>query len=298
MVIFVNSEGSTRQSPTNISDTTSEDEFVVFVPLSNPRTETHLITLGAAIANQRDDRVVAVTIIQVPDQTSLQAARDRFEVQDSKDQLAGARRTASDIGAPIETRTIFSHRLFKTVFDTARQYEADLCLMGCGSELPGISGRTEPLIDELAHSLPCDFLVFKDRGFDLSNVLLPTTGGPHTELAADIARVLQTEFGSELTMLHVADDPDEGERFLASWASKHGLEGAAQRVEVGDIETAIESAAREHTMILIGATQVGVLSRLARGSLTLDVLQDVECSVLITERKTERGFFERIFRRQ
>ena len=298
MVISVSSEDSTSQPLTSTSDTSSEEEFVVLVPLSNPRTESHLITLGAAIANQRNGRVVAVTIVQVPDQTSLEAARDRFEVQDSKDLLAGAQRTASDIGAAIETRTIFSHRLFKTVIDTARQYEADLCLMGWGSELPGVSGRPEPLIDELAHSLPCDFLVFKDRGFDLSRVLLPTTGGPHTELAADVARVFQTEFGSELTVLHVADDSAEGEHFLASWVSDHGLKDAAQRVEVGDIETAIESAAREHTMILIGATQAGVLARLARGSLTLDVLHDVDCSVLIAEQKTERGFLERIFRRR
>ena len=293
----MSSENSQEWSTMDDFDSTSETEGpVVLVPLANPKTQTHLITLGTAIANQWNGRVVAVTIVQVPDQTSLEYARDQMSYQESKDLLAGAQRTASKIGAPIETHTIFSHNLFKTVFDTARRYEADICLMGWGTELPGVSGRTESLVDELAHSLPCDFLMFQDRGFDPSKVLLPTTGGPHTDLAADIGRILRAEFGSELTLLHIADDYEEGHTFLDSWAVEHDLEDAERQIEVGDIETAIETIAREHTMILIGSTEAGILSRLARGSLTIDILHDVECSVLITERKTTRGLLERLFK--
>ena len=290
-------DSATATSPT-IDNETADEKFVVVVALANPKTEAHLVTLGAAIANQRNGTVVALTVVQVPDQTSLREAREQFEYQDSRDLLKGARRTATDIGAPVETHTIFSHRLFKPVFDATRRYGADLCVIGWGAALPGVSGRPEPLREELTESLPCDFLVFKDRGFDPSKVLLPTTGGPHTDLAADIARILEAEFGSELTLLHVAEDPDEGETFLERWAVEHDLQRANRRVEVWDIERAIETVAQEQTMILIGATQAGVLARLARGSLTLDVLHGVDCSVLITERQTERSVFERLFRRR
>lgn len=283
----------------SLLDSGSDDEeFVALVFLSNPKTESHLISLGASIANQQNGRVVAVTIVQVPDQTALEAARERFEQQAATDLLAGARRDAAAFGAPIETHTIFSHRLFKQVFDAARRYDADVCVMGWGQDLPGLAGRTEPVVEELAHSLPCDFLVFNDRGFDPSRVLLPTTGGPHTEMAAAVARIFRTEFGSNVTLLHVTDDVAEGQEFLTLWAERSHLSGATLRVETGDIERTIESAAVNQTMILIGATETGVLSRLAGRSVVSDVVSGVDCSVLIAERRTKRTLFGRLIGRQ
>lgn len=283
-----------------IADTNSStsDEFVVVVPLSNPETEAHLIALGAAIAKQRNGRVIAVNIVQIPDQTPLEVARDQFDYQSSAELLAEARRDAADLGVPIETHTVLSHRLFKQIFDAVRRYDANACVMGWGADYPGVAGRAESVVDELAHALPCDLLVFKDRGFDPSRILLPTTGGPHTDMAASIARILQAEFGSNLTLLYVADDREEGEAFLRSWAADHDLTGADLLIETGDIEAAIEEAAHEHTLILIGATEVGVLSRLVRGSLVLNVLKDVDCSVIIAERETDRGLFHKLFGRQ
>jgi nucleotide-binding universal stress UspA family protein len=37
-------------------------------------------------------------------------------------------------------------------------------------------------------------------------------------------------------------------------------------------------------MVILGATERGLLSRLFRGSLVLDVVDDVECTVLLAER--------------
>jgi nucleotide-binding universal stress UspA family protein len=280
------------------ADSETADEFVVFVPLSNPETEGHLIRLASAIANQRDGRVIAVTLVQVPDQTPLEAARDGFDHETSEKLLSDAEGDASELGVPIETHTIFSHRLFEEIFDAAERYDADVCLMGWGPDSPGVAGRAESVTHELAHSLPCDFLVFKDRGFDPSRVLLPTTGGPHTDMAAIVARILRAEFGSEVTLLHVADDPQEGREFLEKWAAEHDLQNAHLLIETGDVEEAIEDAAADHTLILIGATEAGVLSRLVRRSLVLDVLYEVDCSVLITERETKRSLFERLLRRR
>ncbi|WP_135821104.1 amino acid permease [Halostella litorea] len=271
--------------------------YRVMVPLANPEHQQELITLASAVAKQRGGEVHAVHIVQVPDQTSLSYAEDRLdEFAADRDIVESARENAETFGVPVETHTVLSHRSFEEVFDAATTYDVDLVVMGWGPH--SHDGRAESRLDELTHDIPCDFVVLKDRGFDASRILVPTAGGPSSDLSAELAALLRSEFGAEVSLLHaVGEDetPEEAERFLEGWADDHGLADANLLVSEADVETAIGEAAADHTMLLIGATERGLLSRLLRGSLVLDVVEDVDCSVLLTETSRERSLRERLF---
>ena len=274
-------------------------KYRVFVPLANPEHEKDLITLASAVAKQRGGTVVAAHIVQVPDQTALETARDRVDEFDaeSADLLARAERDAETFGVDVETHTILSHRGFEEIFDAARTHDADLTVMGWGPDSHGSPGRVESAMDEVTSDVPCDFLVLRDRGFDPEHILVPTAGGPESDLSAEVVSLLQQEYGSKVTLLYVADEDEEatGADFLERWADEHDLGDAERRVETGDVETAIETAARDCSLVVLGATERGLLQRLVSGSVVMDVAEKVDCSVILAEKSQKRSLRERLF---
>lgn len=273
----------------------------VLVALANPRTERALVTLGAAVADHRDGRVLAMHVVTVPDQTPLAAVagdRERFD-EASERLLAAATEDAGALGVPVETTTVLSHRGLRQVFDAARAHEADAVVLGYGgARFAG--GRAEGVLDEVAADLPCDVLVLDGDEVDPTDVLVPTAGGYSAALSAEVAVALRESFGAAVTLLYVADEgaEREGRAFLEEWAGDHGLPDADRHVETGDVEAAIACHAAAASLVVVGATGRGLLARVVRGSLTLDVLDDLETPVVMAERPDSRSLLERLLGRR
>ncbi|EMA63343.1 amino acid permease [Halorubrum lipolyticum] len=270
----------------------------IMVAVSNPRTESALITLAGALAKHEGGRVLATHIVTVPDQTSLEtAAENRTGLDQSSELLlkeAAADAEAFDV--PIETKTILSHRGIEEVFDAARTNDADTVVMGYGgTRFAG--GRVEGSLDELTHDLPCDFLVLDGQRLDLSDVLVPTAGGPSSDLSGEVARALRDTVGVDVSLLYVADTGDEesGREFLTDWSEGHGLGDADLRVETGDVEKTIGRVGEEYDLVIVGATERGLLSRIVRGSLAFDTIENLDTPVLLSERPSARSLWERLF---
>jgi len=203
--------------------------------------------------------------------------------------MAGLRETAEEYDIDVSTSTVVSHRSFEEVFNMARRTRPDAVLMGWGEDQLWNAARAERPIDELTNQLPCDFLILNESDLDTSRVLLPTSGGPDSTLGAEVASVLSRTADAEVSLLHVVNGPEnrtEGEGFLTAWAAENGLSDAERIVDdSGDVEGAIAREAADNTLVIIGATEKGLLSRLVSNSLHLDVIHDVDCSVLLAERR-------------
>jgi Universal stress protein family. len=281
--------------------TRDPDSFRVLVPIANPRTETELVELAARLASARDNgRVHVVHVIQADKNLVLDHEHDRRDAitAQSEQLLDGIESIVDQRNASFESSTIVSPRSFEEIFDFAARTRPDMVVMGWGEEKLWNSARAERPIDELTNRLPCDFLIANDRGLDCSDVLLPTVGGPDAALAAETAHALQETGKSTLSLLTVVDNPDEraaGEQFLDDWAETHDISDAERIVDVtGDVEAAIEREAKESTMVMLGATEQGLLSRLLSNSLHMQVVNKVDASVVLAERPHERSLTQRL----
>lgn len=282
-----------------MDDDAATDEFTVVVALANPRTERALASIAGAVAGHHGGRVLAVHVITVPNQTPLAAAREyRARIDDiSEDLLAAARADAEAFGVAVETKTVLSHRGLGEVYDAAASNDADAVVMGYGGAV-FLGGRAEGITDELTANLPCDLLVFDGETLDGSEVLVPTAGGYSAELSAEVAVALRDTIDADVSLLYVADDETEGRTFLSSWADEHGLGDAEIRIESGDVEAAIERHGRAASLVVIGATDRGLLTRAVRGSSTFGVIENLETPVLMAERPSKRSLWRRLFGRR
>jgi len=279
--------------------------YRVIVPISNPRTEMRLIELACLIADERESAVVhPVHVVQVPGRRTGGYGSGQHEriIDESDRKLEDVRSVVRSHDIEVETSTIVSHRSFEEIFDVAERENADLLMIGWDDDRPWTAGRGGRSLTDLGGAPPCDFLALRDRDLDTSRLLLPTVDSPDCALGTEVARALTETAGSTSTLLHVVKSPAErtaGEEFLQRWATDYGLDDAELVVDdSGDVEAAIEREAADHSLIVLGAVERGLLTRLVADSLRLDVVDEIDCSVLLAEREGSRSLRERLFGRR
>jgi formate/nitrite transporter FocA (FNT family)/nucleotide-binding universal stress UspA family protein len=280
----------------------ADDEYHVVVPITNPRTESRLVDLACRLAsNEEHPTVHIVHVVQKPRQSAQRygIAQSRRIVEKSEESMDSLRDIATEYDVDCDTSTVLSHRSFEEIFTAAKRKDADLVVMEWGEDGVWKAARADRPLDDLTRQLPCDFLVLKDRDLDTSEVLVPTAGDAAGDLSADVARTLRDVDRSTVSLLRVVDGESErerGEQFLADWAVEQGLDDAIRTVDAsGDIEGAIAREATSQTLVILGASERGLLSRLARDALYLDAIDDLDCSVLLAEPESKKGLIGRLF---
>lgn len=281
-----------------------EERYRVVVPVANPETERDLLRMAAASAHAHEDEnaeVIAVNVIEVPQQTSLSQdiTFEEERVERQQELLDSARDIASDLDIGLRTRAIVGRSAGSVILDVIEEENADHVLLGwqgTRSRREHVLGST---IDPVVGRAPCDATLVKlgsegQRGE--GDIMVLAGEGPHAPVAARRGAEFVTTADDEstLTLFNVqepgedADDeltPEErGEEIIEELADRAGIKYMTyeRRVEVADdIEQAILDAAAEYDTICVGATRSGAVTQAVFGSLPETVGEKTDRTVVM-----------------
>ena len=255
----------------------------ILIPVANPETAAELVRIGAALLEERTGRLTALGFVEVPEQEPL---------SDGATRARAARRLLQQVlefapaGVRIQPVVRIGRRAAEGIVEAVEEQEADLVIFGWAGDQPGapepeIGGRKRraaarerllpyvfsPTIDEVVRTSPCDIAVVKQRDTEtIRRVLVPVRGGPHAELALQVAGAIASRStagpdGAEVVALHILPSDvspairAQAERALAAFVKQHvGGRFVGLVRESSNVLATILREAEEVDLVVMGAS--------------------------------------------
>jgi len=266
----------------------------IVVPVANPDHARQLVRTAIGVARDRDAALLLLGVVTVPRQTPLEEGRkfvdERWEVVGAA--TAYAESEAPDV--PVSGTVKIGHDVAQAILNTIEQVEAEAVLMGWRGRSRTAEFVLGSNLDRVITRARCDVLVEKVAGpltDRIRSILVPMAGGPHAELAAEVAGSLARSLEANVHLVTVVSpgaDADEREgaadRLARTRERLAGTPVDTRLLEGEDIARALLAEAAGHDLTVLGATREGLLQQLVFGSVPETVAARLKGQVIMAKR--------------
>ncbi len=294
-----------------------DQQYRIIIPVANPETEQHLIQIGGAIgASQGKAEIVAVSVLEVPSQTSLEQGiqYEDERIQRQQDLLNNARTTARQSGVGLRTRAMVGRSVSSVVLNLIKEERAQHLVLGWSGEKKPYQHILGSNIDHIVRNATCEITLVKAGKKPVKEIIVLVGTGPNTSLAIRRGDALVRNIdGASLTLLTVqpprenpaADPETEGRALIASAANEVGVDPDTYPSKViiaEDVREALLQAVEGFDTICIGATRSTAVRQALFGSIPEEIGSKSESTVVITRgreykpRTVTEGIVERLSR--
>lgn len=278
----------------------TDDGRRVLVPVANPETANAL--LETAIDLAAGGELVVIRVVTIPPQVPLSALEDRPEAErerllgDARELVADCRRRAEAAGVPVTAQVRVGREVAGGILSAIEHHDVDAALMGWRGRPRRRDVVLGSHVDRVVADADCDVLVERIEsrsGTDgIDSVLVPTGGGPHATLAAEIAGTIARRRGASVHVMTVADSdtstPEAEARLSDAVSALAGVEAVHQRVlESEDVVGAIVEETAEHDLTVVGATRESPIRTLLFGDVPEAVGRQAESTVIMAKRNAD-----------
>lgn len=253
----------------------------ILLPLSNTQTAQPLLELAATIAHQRHYELECLMVIPVsrlrsPAETTVSTVEERRL-------LRSVKRLRDRHGISIHTQVRVSHDVTSAILEVVRDRHIDLLLSDWkgGTDTPDrVFGE---VVDALIQRVNCDVMLIKwgVNPTQRERWLIPTAGGPNSAKAIDwLPALMKNAEAPEAFLCHVSapnTQPDVSIQALDKACNQVQLRVSCITHSIAVCNPSIANAVLDLTeqnecdVILLGATQEGLLGQVIKGNIPEDI---------------------------
>lgn len=292
-----------------------EQAYRILVPLSAGVERQFVLGLATALAKQSKGEVIPLQVVPMSDPLAIQEGRRL--AQERNMLFEWSTRDAGSSDVPIHPITRLASSVAKGIYDTAVEEECDLVLLTWPVRSQQEGTRMGRVLDPVVRNTPCDVAVIayhpesfqedeqEDGPLTITDILVPTAGGPHAPLATRLALLLAQEFDASTRTVYVAR-PDASESELAQgreWInntlqsmretartlqkldpSQEELQLESVVVQSDSVVDGIVEAGAESDLVFIGASEESLIDQVIFGTLPEQIARACPSPVVMVKR--------------
>ena len=268
----------------------------LLVPVANPETAGRLLDTAIDIAHGQSMRIVVLHVVEVPPQVPLSEGTSLIEDDGEEVQvLEDAVEQAADAGVSVESRMRYARDIATGIVGAVDVHDADALLVGWRGRPRRRDIILGSFLDRILGEAPCDVFVRRIRtpSREIDSILVPVAGGPHCELAVELAGTIASQRDATVHLLHVthpdADDSTQDDtpallqNYDSSLSDRHiSVESTTLRSD--HVAGVITDETANHDLTILGATRDPFLKRKLVGSVAEGVGRAAASSVILTRK--------------
>lgn len=279
--------------PSRVADVSfgsPDSRFRVLVPIANPANVEQLVDLAAAVASDRSGEIVALRVVQVPEQ--IAPSREASYVDRERRILEQAQTRAHLRGVHMTSVIRIGYNTARAILETSRERACDMILIGWKGYTTTAKRILGEVVDDVVAHARTDLMMVKMVGdLSLRRVLLSTTGGANARLAEQYAGSLARSQNGTVTICGVVKQgvTPEAERMVSEW-----LDGAAnrmaeaQRLKIqskliyhASVSVGIIQESKNHDAVILGASRDSLYKRVLFGNIPESVAKHTDKTVIV-----------------
>jgi amino acid transporter/nucleotide-binding universal stress UspA family protein len=269
-----------------------QGEYTILVPLANPATVEPMMNLAVAIAKERNGHIVALRVVQVPEQV---APCDAVIAKQRESRiLEAAHHIATENGVPITSVIRVGHNIGKAVLEAARSKNCNLILLGWRgftSTAQRILGET---VDDVTRHARCDVMLMKmSDDIKFEKILFPTAGGVHARKAEDYASSIARFFKSDLTVCGITPEDADSKRVESTkrtiheaaerLGEKNGIRISEKMLQQKSVSVGIIKESEDYDTVVIGAAGKSIHPNIMFGTIPESVAKLSKKTVIVVK---------------